>query len=329
MKYIFSLLLVFIFVNASDIQLKDTIEIEYKKFDYSIPMASDVEQKSILWETEIKKEYENTILFSKIESLLHKDNHDRNYFKIHELYIKYEGDNYDLIVGKDIKYWGAMELHNITDDYNKKNIIKDAFDESKKLGRIGISYNYYFENEDSISLIVAKDKMINDDETDHNASGYIKFSGSRDDLVSRDFSYILSSENEKFMMFHTVIVKDTIYKIEYLYSNKIKRYESAIGLEHTLYSVIGKKDLSLMIEYYKSNDEKSKYENSIFVGSQFSFNNSNDTTATVGVIKDKIKDEYSKTIEFKSRIYDDFKIKLSYLKNDSLTVYSVNTAYYF
>ena len=329
MKFLVYLTLLFISLNASDIQYKGNIGLDYKKFDYSIPFVKNKEQKALMGEIELKKEYDDTILFTKIEALKDKDDKERSYIKTNELYIKYESDNYDLKVGKDIKYWGALELHNITDIYNKKNTKNNEFDKNKKLGRIGISYNYYMENEDSISLIIAKDKILDDDETDHNISSFIKYSGSRDDIASRDFTYIISSVDEKLMMYDTLIVKDTIFKLEYIYSNKIKKYQSGTGLEHTLYGITGKKDLSLMFEYYRSDDKKAKYENNIFVATRLSFNNSKDTSITLAIIKDKIKDEYSKTFELKSRIYDNYKINLSYMKNDSLTVYTINTAYYF
>ena len=319
--------------NASDldIEYKGNIGIDYKKFDYSTPYAKDKNQKTILGEVELTKSYEDIILFSKIEALDEVDKNDgnsRDYIKLNEFYIKYESDNYDIKVGRDIKYWGALELYNITDIYNEKNTKNDPYDKDKKFGRDGVTYNYYFENEDSLSFIVSKNKNAK-----YDTSSYIKYSGSRDDIASRDFTYILSSLDEKFMMYHTIIIEDTIYKVEYLYSNKTEKYQGGVGLEHTLYSIFDKKDLGLMVEYYKSNaksnDTNRQYTKNIFVGSRLTFNNINSTEMVFGVIKDDTKKEYSKSIELNSRFYDDYKIKLGYLKNDSLAVYSINIAYYF
>ena len=326
MKKILLVCLFFITVNANSLNIdyKGNIGLDYKNFNYDIPNVANKTQKTFLSQIELKKLFDNSEVFLKLEALKDFDDDNRKYSKINEAYFKYESDNYDLKIGKDIKYWGALELHNLTDIYNEKNTQNDLFDESKKLGTKAITYNFFLQNEDSISLIISEDKNEN-----NNISSYIKYSGSRDDIASRDFSYILNSKDEKFLMFHTLIVEDSIYKLEYLYKNKTKNYQLGLGIEHTLYGLINKKDLSLMFEYYKSNEIINSYKNKIFLGSRLTFNDVSSSDLTIGLIKDKAKDEYSKSIEYNTRVYDKFKTKLSYLKNDSLAIFGINIAYHF
>ena len=326
MKKILLVCLFFITLKANslDIDYKGSMGLDYKKFNYDIPFVDDKTQKTFLGQIELKKLFDNSEVFLKVEALKDFDDENRKYSKVNEVFFKYESDNYDLKIGKDIKYWGALELHNLTDIYNEKNTQNDMFDESSKLGTKAITYNYYLQNEDSISLIISEDKNEK-----NNISSYIKYSGSRDDIASRDFAYILNSKDEKFLMFHTLIVNDSIYKLEYLYKNKTKKYQAGIGIEHTLYGLINKKDLSLLLEYYKSNETINSYKNKIFLASRLTFNDVSSSDLTIGLIKDNTLDEYSKSVEYNTRLYDKFKIKLSYLKNDSLAIFGINIAYHF
>jgi len=324
MRYLLSILFISSTLIASELEYKGNIGIDIKKYNYNISFLKQKTQKTIEANIELKKTYEEVVLFTKIESIKDIDKSTRKYLKLNEFYLKYEADNYDIKIGRDIKYWGAMELYNITDIYNKKNTQYNENDKDAKLGTDGFTYNYYLQNEDSISVIISKNK-----DAKNNISSFLKYSGSRDDIASRDFSYILSSFDESFLMFHTLIIKDSIYKVEYLYLNKTKTYKTAIGIEHTLYGINDKKDLSIMLEYYKSNNKNTIYQNNIFLGSRLTFNDTKSSDLTIGLIKDNSKDEYSKSIEFNTRIYDEFKTKLSYISNENVSIYNINIAYHF
>jgi hypothetical protein len=324
MRNILFFVLVQVSIYAQNLDYKAIVGIDYKKFDYKNPLINNKNQKTLESEIEIKKDFDSSMAFIKIETLKDLDELNRKYLKLNEVYYKYEDDNYDLIIGKDIKYWGALELNNLSDIYNKKNTQNDPFDKKKKLGKEGFTYTYYNENEDSLSLILSKDKDAKND-----IASYIKYSGSRDDIAQRDFSYILSSKNEKFIMYHTLINGNTIYKFEYLYSNQTNNYESGLGFEHTLYNLFDKKDFGLMMEYYKSNNQNIQYQKSLFVGTRLTFNNTSDSDIIAGIINDNNKNETAYSFEYNTRWADKFKTKLSYIKNDSLDLLGINISYYF
>jgi hypothetical protein len=322
MKIVLTILCIAIWLNA--IEYKGDISLVYKKFDYSIHYVKNKEQKTILVNVELKKNFDDMVLFGRFESLADEKDNNRKYNKLNELYFKYESDDYEVKIGRDIKYWGALELYNITDIYNANNSINDKFDKNKKLGTIGFTYNYFLQNEDEITFIISediKDKSKN--------KTYIKYSGSRDDIASRDFTYIYNFEDEMFLLYHTVVVEDTIYKLEYIYENINTTYHIGAGIEQTFYKVYDKQDISLMVEYYKSDNINTTYQNNIFVGTRYTFNDTANSDITIGIIKNNSTNEYSKSVELKSRLYDKFNTKLSYISNDILSIYSINIGYYF
>ena len=70
---------------------------------------------------------------------------ERRYLQLQELFLKYQGDMYDLRLGKEIRYLGELEGYNSVDLYNQKNILKDPFDKAAKLGTWGGNFEYYFD----------------------------------------------------------------------------------------------------------------------------------------------------------------------------------------
>jgi len=286
-------------------------------------LIKDNSQNTVEANIEFKKDFDEGMLFLKVEVLQDMKESSRKYENINELYYKHEFESVDLKVGKDIKYWGSLELHNISDIYNEKNIENDAFNKDKKLGTSGLTLSYFMANDDEISLIVSEDKTKTND-----ADVFIKYSGSRDDIASRDFSYILSNKNEQLLMYHTLINENTIYKLEYKYENKLKKYELGIGTEHTLYGIVDKKDLGLLLEYYKS-DKLTNYQNDLFLAIRYSFNDESSSDILSGIINNRDDDKYTYSFEFNTRIANSYKIKINYLKNDALDVASIKLHYHF
>lgn len=325
---IFVLLFIAIFINASDVEVKGNIGVEYKKQNFTNPFANDIENKAIYTQIEFKNEFEDYLGVLKIEALKDRDDNDRNYIKVNELFIQKEAENYDLRVGRDIKFWGALELHNITDIYNKKNIKFDPYDKDKKLGTDGITYKYFIEDEETLNTMVTNvDDIIN---------FYLQYSGSRDFIGSLDFSLIVQNNKDenRLLTYNTLLNDDTLYKLElsYLNSKTQDYYEGGLGIEHTLYGVIGAKDLGLIWEYYKS-DRKGinqlLYQDDLFLGVRLTFNDVDSSDIVTGVIKDLDDKQNSYSIEYNTRIDDMFKTKLKYIKNDSFDLLSIQVGYYF
>lgn len=308
------ILVILLALNLHSHEFKGNIGVEVKKYEYKLPVLQDKISKAIYADIEIKEFYSDFVGFIKVESLKDKDNKKRKYIKLNEAYIKYEGESFDVKIGRDIKYWGALEINNITDIYNKKNVLNDIFDKDKKLGTFGITYTKYFENEDELSLIITdkKDK-------------YIKYSGSRDDV---DFSLFIQND-EKIATYETIVKDTNIFKIEALYDRKIKKYNFGLGIEHTLYGFWGVRDLGLLSEYYKSNNAISVFKNDIFIGARLTFNDASSSEFITGVINNNDNANKSYTLEYTTRFYDDFKIKVNYLHSNILELTSLDVGYYF
>ena len=316
MKLIVGFLVIFSSIFANDLEIKGDIGFEYKKQNFSNSFVKDIESKSINTQLEFTYYYEDIKAFTKIEALKDKDNHDRQYLKLNEAYIKYEADDYEILTGKDIRFWGSLELYNLTDIYNKKNLLNDPYDKDKKLGTKNMTFNKYFENEDELSISIANESY----------DKYIKYSGSRDEV---DFSFILQND-DKFLTYNTLVIDDTIYKLEYLYSFKDNNhYEFGSGIEHTLYGLIDKKDLGVIVEYYKSDNISLQNQDDVFVGVRITFNDIHSSDIVAGTIKDLDTKTYGYSFEYNTRFFDTFKTKLIYFKNDSFDIAGLSVGYYF
>ncbi|MCF6173545.1 MAG: hypothetical protein L3J44_07190, partial [Campylobacteraceae bacterium] len=82
---------------------------------------------------------------AKLEFLYSSEYKDRRYLLLNELYISKEFDDYEVSIGKKIKYWGELEGYNVADIYNQKNYLKDPFDKNAKYGAIGADITRYFD----------------------------------------------------------------------------------------------------------------------------------------------------------------------------------------
>ena len=316
MRFIVNLVFLALFIYADEVEIKGNIGVEYKKQNFSNSFIKDIESKSINTQLELTKYYEDIKVFTKIEALNDKDDKNRKYLKLNEIYIKYEAEDHEISVGKDIRFWGSLELYNLTDIYNKKNTLNDPYDKDKKLGAKNITLNKYFENEDELSITIANETY----------DKYIKYSGSRDEV---DFSFVVQND-DKFFTYNTMVKDDTLYKLEYLYNFKNSNYyEFGSGIEHTLYGIVDKKDLGLIVEYYKSDNKILQNQDDIFAGVRVTFNDIDSSDIVAGTIKDLDTNNYSYSFEYNTRFFDKFKTKISYMKNDSFDIVGFSVGYYF
>ena len=70
------------------------------------------------------------------------EQNDRSYIRFDELYTKYEFENSQIMLGKSVRFWGALEASNITDAFNPDDLRTDPFD-ARKLGVWNTAYTYY------------------------------------------------------------------------------------------------------------------------------------------------------------------------------------------
>ncbi|HIO90718.1 MAG TPA: hypothetical protein EYG69_02990 [Campylobacterales bacterium] len=217
--------------------------------------------------------------------------------------------------------------------------------------------NFVYQKSPLNTLPLAYNKDFESEKNRHRPTYYLKYSGSRDDFAKRDFSFIVQSgydsyrdtiqslgkikqylyQVDKFITYHTIVKDSTIYKLEYSYTDvknytKIDDYsEYGVGVEHTLYGLWEKKDLGLIVEYYKNNINATNivYQDDLFAGVRVEFNDADSSDIVAGVIRDFDSDKNGYSLEYNTRIKDKFKTKIRYLKNDDLEVFGVDFGWYF
>ncbi|PHR56679.1 MAG: hypothetical protein COA44_07455 [Arcobacter sp.] len=158
----------------------------------------------------------------------------------------------------------------------------------------------------------------------------------------------------KLMTYNTLVLGSTLLKFEGVYTDIISTddillatgkkkdlsdyYHLGLGLEHTLTQVYEGSDLGLIAEYYKYGtledgdvftdlDLFQVFQNDLFIGARYSFNQGNDASIIAGVIYDLDYDEEVYSFVYESRIYESFKLKFDYYyinpSDDTLTAYNL------
>jgi hypothetical protein len=241
--------LVAISLYANFVDIKGNLGFEYKRyFDTASPKVDS--QKAITGELEITKGG----FFTKVELLRDSQDIDRRYMNIEELYYKYSADYYDISIGKSVKFWGALELYNVTDIFNEKNILDDITDKDKKLGALNITYSKFFDSDDELTFIAklynqkqefvyqksplytlprTYNKEFESEGSKDRPTYYIKYSGSRDDMFKRDFSIVVMSGYDSY---RDMVLRDGELR-HYLYkANKFLTYHTLVK-DSTMYKV--------------------------------------------------------------------------------------------
>lgn len=132
----------------------------------------------------------------------------------------------------------------------------------------------------------------------------------------------------KLLSYNTLLVNATLYKLEALYTDVIDDaniadyFQVAFGIEHTLEPLENGAELGFISEYYyyqnlennKLNDLNlnQNFQNDLFLGMRYAFNDANDAEAVGGVIIDTEYDEQSYYIEYEGRLMDGLKLEADY-----------------
>lgn len=309
---------------------------------------------------------------------------NRSFVRLDELYGKYDFENDSLLIGKNILFWGALEVRNIVNVFNPDELRSDPF-YTDKLGVFNINYTHYTESGElsaivklyeqnrkmpafpyvyyyfpayvniapNVSLpLVYNDKLITK-ASRYRPSIYLKYSDSTDTKYALDYAFIFENgydsqryytktlqanniittqENaylvNKFMTYDTLVVGATLYKLEATYANilddnLISDYiHIGLGAEHTLSQVYKEADLGLLVEYYRyitlqsgKKDDLALFElfqNDLFLGLRYSFNQGNDASIVGGGIFDMDYNEQVYYMEYQTRLMDTFKLNLDY-----------------
>ncbi len=303
------------------------------------------------------------------------EQNERSFLRLDEFYAQYEGEAYQLMAGKSIRFWGALEVENIVNGFNPDDLRTDLFD-ADKLGVWNLSYTHYTDNGELAAIIkleeqdqpmathpyvyylfpefVSYDKDLQTEKSKNRPSVYLKYSASTDTEYALDYALIFENGYDsqryfsssgpligfpvtfkehaylvnKIMSYNTLVVGSTLLKLEALYTDVIDEetvsdyYHLGWGLEHTLTQFYEQADLGLIAEYYKYDtleDDKLSdlelfeiFQNDLFLGLRYSFNEGNDASIVGGVIWDLDYREQSYYLEYEGRVAETFKLKLDY-----------------
>ncbi|QSZ42595.1 hypothetical protein GJV85_10900 [Sulfurimonas aquatica] len=331
-------------------------------------------------ELELAYNKDNFKAFTKLKA--QQDYHDisggsdatkRSYLRLNELYLQYELEDSQIMFGKNIRFWGALEVNNITDNFNISEFRSDPV-ENDKIGSWNASYTHYTDsgemsliakfyepNREMSALpyiyypfttnVIQYDASLITKKSVNRPSVYLKYSGSTDDEYTLDYSVIFEdgydsqryytlptsptgtiNENaylvNKIITYNTLVLGATLYKLEAVYADVVDDdeisdyYNIGLGIEHTLTQVYKEADLGLLAEYYKyatledtKRDDLELFEifqNDLFLGLRYSFNDGNDATIVGGAILDLEYNEQVYYIEYEARVYDILKLNLDY-----------------
>ena len=314
------------------------------------------------------------------------EQNNRSFIRLDELYGTYDFEDDQVMFGKNIRFWGSLELRNITDGFNPQDMRSDPF-KNDKLGVWNAAYTHYTDSGEFSAIVkldeqdrdisafpyvyyyfpehINYDSSLKTQESKNRPTVYLKYSGSTDSELPLDYAIIYQNgydsqrymttnmlngsfeENayivNKLMTYNTLVVDSTLFKVEALYTD-VKNdnvisdyYQLGLGVEHTLSQVYNQADLGLIAEYYKYGTfEKDKrndlqlfevFQNDLFLGLRYSFNEGNDASIISGVILDLDYNEQAYYIEYESRIANSFKLKFDYRyiepSHDHPTVYNL------
>jgi len=348
----------------------------YVGLDSQIYSQKDSKHSSSLTlEQQLKLTYEKGDFSSALEvfaqedytDISNKKNNDRSFVRINEVYAQYEFEEDRILLGKNIRFWGALEVNNLVDTFNIQDGRNDPT-RTDKIGAYNFEYTHYLE-ESEFSLITKfyeqKRKMsastymystlqegenlnnsLDSEKSLYRPNIYLTYNGSLSDEYAIDYAFIYQNGYDsqrystksgstytehvylvnKFMTYNTLVVDSTLYKIEFAYAdviddNTVSDYINlGLGVEHTLEHLEDGSEIGLIGEYYyynTLNDDKlsdidlaQSFQNDLFLGLRYSLNDVSDSSAVGGIILDTQYNEQNYYVEYESRFFDTFKVKV-------------------
>ena len=241
---------------AEGLEYKGNIELESSYIDHDIAGKRD-SQTALRLELELKQKTADGQMVLNAEAFYDKDDENRRYVDVNDLYYKHEFENSDLLVGRNTRFWGAMEFYNHTDVFNTKDWLDNPFDYDSKIGSNNIAYTHYFDNSDLAVIAkigearqrVQDTKSVNNflpanyndtlvtQKDENRPSLFVKYTGSAEEV---QLDYALIYENgydeqrylapvgvslqqhaylvDKLMGYATYVEGETIYKTELAYT---------------------------------------------------------------------------------------------------------------
>lgn len=305
------------------------------------------------------------------------EHNDRSYLRVKELYATYDFYDAQLFFGKNIRFWGALEVKNISDGFNLSDFRSDPT-ENDKMGSWNAAYTYYTDNAELAAIVkfyeqdrdipaypyvyypftnqqITYDSEIQTEQSRYRPSIFLKYSATADTEYALDYSFIIEHGYDsqryyntpaapeykvyehaylvnKLISYSTLVVDSTLYKLEAVFADVCfddrisDYYHIGLGMEHTLTQVYKEADLGLLVEYYKYGtlqdgrysdlDLFEVFQNDLFIGARYSFNEGNDASIVGGAIFDLDYNEQVYYVKYESRINDIFKLHLDYRQSE-------------
>ena len=183
-----------------------------------------------------------------------KSDNDRSFVRVNEFYVQYEFEEDKILVGKNIRFWGALEANNIVDTFNIQDGRNDPFT-TDKIGAYNFEYAHYFQeseiaiitkfyeqkNEMSSSSYIYSTLQNNEDFNDNLQSDeslyrptvYLTYNGSYSGDYSLDYAFIYQNgyDSQRYLSKSS----DTYTQHAYLV-NKFMTYNTVV-LDSTLYKI--------------------------------------------------------------------------------------------
>ncbi len=203
----------------------------------------------------------------------------RSFLRIDELYAEYDFEDDQIFFGKNIRFWGALEVRNITDNFNNDELRGDPFYKDK-LGSWNTSYSHFTDNgEFSIivklyeqaremsafpyvyyyfpstvgSVPLLYDNSLISEEGNTRPSVYLKYSASTESEYPIDYSFIYENGYDSQRYYtqkidpasSSVSIQENAYLVnKFLTCNTMVVNSTLIKLEAVYADVINNKDIS-------------------------------------------------------------------------------------
>jgi len=247
---------------ASEFEYKGNIGIESSYIDHNIAGKRD-KQNALRAELELKQKISSGQIVFNGKVIVDADDKNRRYFDANDLYYKHNFENSDLLIGRNTRFWGAMEFYNHTDVFNTKDWRDNPFDYDAKIGSNNIAYTQYFENSELalIAKVGQERQHVQDSESINNflpanysndlqtqkdknrPTLYLKYAGSAEAM---QLDYALIYQNGYDEQRYLAPKGASLYQNAYLV-NKVMGYATLVSGE-TIYKT--------ELAYTKSDDKK-------------------------------------------------------------------------
>ena len=254
MKILSLLVLGFILLYA-ELETKGYVALETQAY-LTAPDTKHKNNFTLKTNLELNYEKDDLTLYTKLyaqqdyyDMLGSSEHNGRSFVRLDEAYLKYDFEDDALQVGKSIKFWGALEFINISDDFNSKDLRDDIFSKTDKLGVWNLSYTHYFENSE-LSLIVKLNepdqKMADypyvyyifpsyisydndlEKENGNRASVYLMYSGSTDSDYPIDYAFIYENGYDSQRYFAPVVRGSMLYEQHSYLAHKFITYDTMV-----------------------------------------------------------------------------------------------------